>query len=294
MAICEKTFEIPLNVENPWHIANFDFDPISENLDIWLDFERGSKFPCPKCGKPNCSAYDTKEKVLRHINYFQYSTYLHCRVPRVKCSNCGVLQIKVPWAREKSGFTFRMEAMILKLAKTMPVLQVGKLLGENDKKLWRVIFHYVDKARAKEDFSDVSKIGVDETSRKKGHNYITIVVDLDSSKVLFVCEGKDSSTITKFSKDLQNHNGNPENIQHACCDMSPSFISGITEEFPKAMITFDKFHIMKTMNEGVDEVRKQEVKKKKNLKVPNTCGSRMKKTSVESKKKSFTNLKIGT
>ena len=265
---------------------------MSENLDIWLDFERGSKFPCPKCGKLNCSAYDTKEKVLRHINYFQYTTYLHCRVPRVKCSNCGVLQIKVPWSREQSGFTLRIEAMILELAKKMPVLQVGKLLGENDKKLWRVIHHYVDEARSKEDFSDVLKIGVDETSRKKGHNYITIVVDLDSSKVLFVCEGKDSSTITKFSKDLQNHNGDPSTIQQACCDMSPSFISGISKEFPNAMITFDKFHVMKIMNEGVDEVRKQEVKKKKSSKALNTYGSRTRKTSVKSKMKSFPNSKI--
>src|SRR5450759_2123998 len=106
-----------------------------------------------KCGKPNCPAYDTKEKVLRHINYFQYSTYLHCRVPRVKCSNCGVLQIRVPWARELSHFTLQMEATILELAKKMPVLQAGNFLGEEDKKLWRVIHHYVDEARSKEDFS---------------------------------------------------------------------------------------------------------------------------------------------
>ena len=62
-----------------------------------------------------------------------------------------------------------MEALILELAKEMPVLQIGKLFGENDKKLWRVIHHYVGEARSKEDFSDVSVIGVDETSRKKGH-----------------------------------------------------------------------------------------------------------------------------
>ena len=161
-----------MNVEEPWYIKDLKLDSISKNLDIWLDFRRGSKFPCSKCGKPNCPAYDTKEKVLRHINYFQYSTYLHCRVPLVKCSNCGVLQIRVPWARELSHFTLQMEATILELAKKMPVLQAGNFLGEEDKKLWRVIHHYVDEARSKEDFSDVSVIGTDETSRKKGHNYL--------------------------------------------------------------------------------------------------------------------------
>jgi transposase len=144
-----------------------------------------------------------------------------------------------------------MEALILELAKEMPVLRVGKLLGETDKKLWRVINHYVDEARSKEDFSDVAVIGVDETSRKKGHEYITLVVDIKDSKVIFVCEGKDSSTITNFSEDLKNHNGNPSNVKSVCCDMSPAYISGISKELPHAEITFDKFHVMKAMNEGV-------------------------------------------
>ncbi|WP_394297474.1 transposase family protein [Methanosarcina vacuolata] len=72
-----------MNVKDPWQITSTEFDLTSEKLNIWIDFTRGSKFPCPKCGKLNCSAYDTKEKVLRHINYFQYSTYLHCRIPRI-------------------------------------------------------------------------------------------------------------------------------------------------------------------------------------------------------------------
>jgi transposase len=264
-----------LNVKEPWYIKAHNLDSISKKLDIWLDFRRGYKFPCPNCGKPDCSAYDTKEKVLRHINYFQYATYLHCRVPRVKCSNCGVLQIEVPWAREQSHFTFRMEALILELAKEMPVLKVANLLGETDKKLWRVIHHYVDYARSKEDFSDVAAIGVDETSRKKGHEYITLVADIKNSKVIFACEGKDSSTITSFSEDFQNHNGNPNNIKSVCCDMSPSYISGISKELSNAEITFDKFHVMKAMNEGVNEVRIQEQKKIRNSKKPNSCGLQM-------------------
>jgi transposase len=199
--------------------------------------------------------------VLRHINYFQYPTYLHIITPRVICSNCGILQIRVPWAREQSHFTLRMEAMILELAKKMPVLQVANLLGEEDKKLWRVIHHYVDESRSKEDFSEVSVIGIDETSRKKGHKYITLAVDFGDSKVIFACEGKDSSTITSLSEDLQNHYGNPNNIKSVCCDMSPSFINGISKELPNAEITFDKFHVMQAMNEGVDKVRIEEQKK---------------------------------
>ena len=86
-----------------------------------------------------------------------------------------------------------MEAMILELAKKMSVLQVGNLLGEHDTRLWRVIHHFVDEARSNEDFSDVVEIGLDETSRKKGHKYITLVADIKNSKVIFACDSSSES-----------------------------------------------------------------------------------------------------
>jgi transposase len=84
-------------------------------------------------------------------------------------------------------------------------------------------------------------------------------VDLDTSKVIRVCEGKDSRTVTTFKKDFKTHGGNPENIHSVCCDMSPAFISGIHTEFPNAEIAYDKFHVMKMVNEGIDKVRREEV-----------------------------------
>ena len=98
------------------------------------------------------------------------------------------------------------------LAQSMTISKVAEMLDEHDTRIWRVITHYVKKARAKEDFSNVSKIGVDETSFKKGHEYVTIVGDIENSKVIFVCEGKDSSTLTKFSEDLINHGGKTTTI----------------------------------------------------------------------------------
>jgi transposase len=258
-----------LNIEEPWYIKDINFNAELKQLDIWIDFEKGSKFPCPKCNDANCSVHDTIEKVWRHLNFFEYKTYLHCRVPRVKCDDCGVHQTEVPWARKQSGFTLLMDAIILTLAQSMPILKVAKMLDEHDTKIWRVIIYYVKKSRAKEDFSRVSIVGIDETSFKKGHKYVTIVADIENLKVIYVCEGKNSSTLTKFNEDLINHGGFPTMIQSISCDMSPSFINGISSEFPDSKITFDKFHVMKMMNEAVDEVRKREqltVKELKNSK----------------------------
>ena len=176
-----------MNIEDPWYVKDTTFDPDLKQFNIWIDFKKGAKFPCSECGDVDHPVHDTIEKVWRHLNFFEYKTYIHCRVPRTKCSNCGVHLIEVPWARKQSGFTLLMDAIILMLAQSMPISKVAEMLDEHDTRIWRVIIHYVKKARAKEDFSNVSKIGVDETSLKKGHKYVTIVGDNVNSKVIFVC-----------------------------------------------------------------------------------------------------------
>jgi len=143
---------------------------------------------------------------------------------------------------------------------------VAENIDEHDTRVWRVVDHYTKEARFREDFSDVSVIGIDETSSAKGHRYVTLVVDIDKSKVIHVCEGKDSPTVSIFKKDFKTHGGNSDNIDSVCCDMSPAFISGIRKEFPKATITFDKFHVMKILNSGVDMVRREEVATNQELK----------------------------
>ncbi len=106
---------------------------------------------------------------------------------------------------------------------------------------------------------------MDETSAKRGHNYVSVFADLEKSKVLFAAEGRDASTVKRFKEDLIDHNGDPEAIKELCADMSPSFISGVSERFPNADLTFDKFHIMKIINAAVDEVRRQEQKDRPEL-----------------------------
>jgi transposase len=148
--------------------------------------------------------------------------------------------------------------MIVLMSQHMTVTAIAKMIDEHDTRIWRVLEYYVAEARRNEDFSEVRSVGVDETSRAKGHKYVSVFIDLDESRVIHVCEGKDASTIESFKKDLEQHNGSNKNIKNFCCDMSPAFISGIENDFPSASITFDKFHVMKLMNEAVDKVRREE------------------------------------
>jgi len=151
-----------------------------------------------------------------------------------------------------------MDSIIVLMAQKMPVSHIAELLEEHDTQIWRVIEHYVKEAREREDFSDVSSVGIDETSCRKGHRYITVVADLATSKVIYLTEGKDAATVSRFKSDFLEQQGIPANISQFCCDMSPAFIRGIEDNFPDGDITYDKFHIMKIMNEAVDQVRREE------------------------------------
>ena len=182
-------FQMALGLFPPWLAERCNFEPQEKRLDIYIDFSRGGEFACPECGRGSCKAYDTLNKVWRHLNFFEHVTYLHVRTPRVECPDCGVKLASVPWAREAIGFTLLFEAFIMAMAKEMPVNAIARLVREHDTRIWRVLHHYVEEARNEQDYSRVSKVGMDETSSKRGHNYITVFVDMDRSKVLFATPG---------------------------------------------------------------------------------------------------------
>ena len=257
----EALFGMALGIVPPWEVTKVSFSKESNRLDITIDFQRGATFACPVCGAL-VPVHDTTEKTWRHLNFFQYEAYLHARVPRVNCPNegCGVKQIQVPWARAGSGFTLLFEALVMTLARDLPVNVMARLFSVTDTRLWRVINAYVEMARAKEDFSDVKRIGIDETSAKKGHDYVTFFFDLDKKKLLFGTEGKDNETVKDFVADFKKHGGDPEQITDAAIDMSKAFIKGIKEQLPNAVTTFDKFHLIKLMNEALGKIRAEEAK----------------------------------
>lgn len=265
MEVLESLFNKALKLEEPLEVTRIEFSEEHKKIDIYIDFPKGSVFKCPKCGR-EAKAYDTTEKTWRHLNFFQYECYLKVRLPRVDCKEDGVLQVETLWARRDADLTFLFESFAMTLCREMPVNKVSQIIRVDDNKLWRMMNHYTEAARRLEDYSEIKRIGVDETSKSKGHDYVTLFVSLEEKKTIFVAEGKSSETIAEFKKDLTEHGGSPENITDASIDMSPAFIKGVEENLPNAEITFDKFHIMKVINKAVDEVRKVESKEQSILK----------------------------
>jgi transposase len=259
-----QIFEQALNIKGPWYIHNIEFSAERKQLDIYIDFKKGSSFPYEEKGP--FKACDTVQKTWRHLNFFEHECYLHARVPIVKPQEGQRRQIKAPWEGINSGFTMLFEALIMELCLHMPVQTVANMIKVDDEKIWRVLHKYVDRAREDVDLSDLTRVGLDETSKSKGHKYVTCFVDMDAKKTVYIAEGKDNKTVIEFVKDLKEHKGNPESITDVSSDMSPAFIKGVNENLPNASITFDRFHLMQFITKAVDHVRKEEVKENPLLK----------------------------
>ena len=262
----EQLFSTALGLEDPIYVKEVTFDAKTGELHLYLDFQKGSRFTCPVCGKEKQPVHDRLEKTWRHLNFFQYKTYIHFRTPRINCGKDGVKMIKVPWAKPGSGFTLLFEALVLQLAEAMAVSQIAQVLGEYDNRIWRIIGRYVQESINNADYSEIKVIGIDETSSKKRHNYVTLFMDMDKRRVVFATPGKDSHVLKAFKKMLKDRGIEPDQINEICADMSPAFRKGIQEDFPVAQLTFDKFHVMKLINEAVDQIRRSEQKNVQTLK----------------------------
>lgn len=258
--------QLALGILSPWFVAASNFDAEKKRLDIALDFKTGARFDCPDCKAAGCPVHDTVEKTWRHLDFFQHQAFLTARTPRITCTKCGVRLVTVPWARPGSGFTLLFEGFAMALAMHLPIAVAAGFLKVTDQRLWRVVFHYVDAAVARMDLSGVTRVCIDETAAKRGQDYITLVVDMDGRRVVFVADGRSADTVRQFADHLEARGGDASRIKQACIDMSPAFISGVGENLTEAEITFDRFHVMKLIGDAVDEVRRAEVKARPELK----------------------------
>lgn len=252
-----------LELTPPWQVVSSALDLESNPTELRLELSagRGAEYHCPVCGAM-CKAHDFKEFRWQHLNFFQHRCIITANVPRVKCGQHGIHRINVPWAREGSGFTLLFEQVLLVLCREMPVAKVAEVTGVTDNRIWRVLAFYVRKAMAKLDLSSLCGIGVDETASKRGHNYVTVFVDMDreTRPVIFATPGKGSETFIAFKEFLKAHGGNHHNILEVVCDMSPAFLSAANKELPFCSVTIDWFHVVQTFTRAVDEVRKREGK----------------------------------
>lgn len=260
-----QLFEAALGISEPWFVGDVRFDLASKNLTISIDFRSGSRFKVAGV-EGSHPVHDTVLKRYRHLNFFQHECYLEVRAPRVELPDGAVRLVEPDWAGKLTGFTLLFEALVLTMCREMTFAAVARMVNLSWYKVATIARRYVDLALADADFSEVKRLAIDETSRARGHNYVTLVADAERHAVLFVAEGRGADTIEAFAGDLCVHGGDPSEIESVSIDMSPAFISGVTTHMPQAKITFDKFHVIAHASTAIDKMRRIEQKNDPDLK----------------------------
>ena len=172
----DKLFEAALGIQAPWSVTSVKFDASAKVLTVDIDFKRGSRFGV-KGHEGLHPVHDTVVKEYRHLNFFQHECKLRVRTPRVKLPDGSVRLHDPEFSGRLSGFTLLFEALILMLAQQMPFTAVARIVGESVHRVMAVCERYVELALAAADFSQVKALAVDETSRARGHDYITLAAD---------------------------------------------------------------------------------------------------------------------
>lgn len=271
----EKMIAGSLQLQEPWFVSGVEFNEEEPAVHIHVDVRQKASFVCPICGgETKRYGYEEKERMWRHGDCMFYPTFVHCRRPRVLCPHCGVKQIHAPFERKNSRFTLMFEGYAMLLAANMPRSKVARILRCDEKSIEKIMIYWVEKAVKSQSLSGTKNLAIDETSFKKGHSYVTLVIDSDGRKVIDVQPGKDKAAVKKFAEKLENRGGKCDEITFVTSDMSKAFLSAVDEYFPNAVHVIDKFHVKQMILNALDEVRKDEQKSSK-CKVPLFRGRRL-------------------
>jgi transposase len=246
-----------LGVQAPWQVRAVALDlPVGEVV-IHVQHDPQVPLCCPECGA-TVPGYDAKERRWRHLDTCQYRTILACQVPRCNCPDHGVHQVSVPWGEPGGRFTALFEALAIDWLKTTSTSAVAKNLGLTWDQLDGIMQRAVRRGLERREAAYPAALGVDETSFKRRHEYVTVVQDQQSGHVLHVADGRGRAALDEFFEGLDDQQLG--GIESVAMDMHQPYIQSTLEHVPNAeqKIAFDKFHVAKHLGDAVDKVRRHE------------------------------------
>jgi transposase len=227
-------------------------------VDVWAVHEEGLRWACPEC-RTELAIYDhAPERIWRHLDTCQFKTFLHARVPRVECPTHGVKQVSIPWAEAKSRFTALFERLAIDLLQVSDIEGAGRILRVSWDEAWGIMERAVARGKKRKKGRVVRKMGVDEKSAARGHNYLTIVSDLERGTVEYLGDHRDEGSLDGYLGKLSPKRR--EKIESIAVDMWDPYLASIRKHVPNAeeKVVFDRYHLMTHMGKAVDEVRKAE------------------------------------
>lgn len=248
-----------LGLEKPWSVSKVELNLGEQQVDVWVEHEAWVRWPCPECQRELACRDHAEERVWRHLDTCQFRTMLHARVPRVDCPEHGVLQVKVPWAEARGRFTLLMERFIIDvLQQCANVSAAQRLLRVSWDEAWGVMDRAVTRGLRRKKARVIPRLGVDEKAFRKGHQYMTVVCDLERSTVEHIGEDRKTESLVAFYDRLTPRQR--DGIEAIAMDMWAPYVEATVRCVPDARrkIVFDRFHIVSHMGNAVDIVRRQE------------------------------------
>ena len=247
-----------LGVEEPWFVSEVQLDVKEQRVDVWVEHPKGLKWPCPECGAEGTLHDHAEERVWRHLDSCQFQTFLHGRPPRVVCPEHGVRQVRLPWAEPHARFTLLFERFAIEVLRHTTMQAGRQILRISWDEAWHVMERAVRRGLRRKPERLIAQLGVDEKSAGSGQDYITVICDLERSTVEEVTEGNNCRSLEIYFEGLTDKQR--EGIEAVAMDMAGGYINAVTGSLPEGRdkIVFDRYHIMKLMNEAVDRVRREE------------------------------------
>lgn len=255
----KELYQHILGLASPWSVERVQLNVEEQQIDVHVSHPEGSKFRCSECDA-ELSCYDhAPERQWRHLDSCQFKTILHASVPRVNCPQHGVTLAAVPWATKGSRFTLLFERLAIDvLLATQTVTGAMRILRTNWDQTWNLLRKAVARGKQRKQALPTPRIGIDEKAFAKGHDYVTLLYDLDASTVEAIADGRDAESGIACLSQLSGEQ--IASVEAVAMDMSPAYVKAAQQTIPLAetKIVHDRFHVMQLATKAVDKVRQGE------------------------------------
>jgi len=250
-------YEHLLGLQTPWSVKSVDLSLADQRVVVEVVLKAGQVWGDPTDATKRAHINGWTERQWRHLDTCQFETLIKARVPQLKYSDGSVHELAVPWAERYSRVTLLMEGFVVKLLQACPTTKgVCELTRLSWGTVNDIMVRAVKRGMLRRTEEEIPYLGLDEKSSEKGHSYVSILTDIERTRVLDLVPERKLAAATALLETL-----NPVQrtlVKAVAMDMWPAFMSATHTCLPQADIVHDRFHVSKYLGEAVDAVRKQE------------------------------------
>ena len=253
----EQFYAQSLSLAAPWKITGLNILSERKQVVVEVKCPSGLAWGDPLTGE-RAQIKDWQEREWRHTDSLEYQTIVKCRVPRITLSDGTTTMVSVPWAGPHGRFTRSMEQTIIDyLLQCKTVRGAARLAHVTVDQVDGVVTRAVALGmKRRGELPSIKLLAMDEKAFRSGHRYVTILHDLDSGRVLDIVVGKKEQDVVKLLETLPE--ATRQDVEAVAMDMWPAYRNAVEQVLPKADVVFDRFHVVKHLNEAVDQTRRNE------------------------------------